>query len=334
MPEPRAKVVLHVPGPKAAPDGAALPGYMARLRRAFLEAGGQVEIRQRDLAALEAMGETLDLHLVWQGRIRHPRVLNTAPAYILPFWYLDPVGVFGASSLHDAHFEAPAQPEDAAKAFFERQRRRLVEGRQSRIIQPKEVTRLPKGAIAVFLQGWSEPTERPRHMPEDEMIEAVLADTGGRPVIVKPHPSTADLASFELIAKLKKRPGVTVTNANIHDMLAVADLSVSLCSSVALEGMLHRCPAVLFGRSDLHHCATTVTHAQDWPAARERALAQNWPYEAFIYWFLARNSINAGAPDLWAKSLERFARAGVSAADLGLDLTRLQPQAPAARPSP
>lgn len=325
MPEPHAKVVLHVPQPKAAPDGSALPGYMGRLRRAFSEAGGQVEIRLRDLAALEAMGDTPDLHLVWQGRIRHPRVLNTAPAYVFPFWYLDPVGVYGASSLHDAPFVAGAQPKAAAKAFFERQRRRLVEGRQSRIAQPKAVTHLPKGAIAVFLQGWSEPTERLRHMPEEEMIEAVLADTGGRPVIVKPHPSTADLASFELIARLQKHPGVTVTSANIHDMLAVADLTVSLCSSVALEGMLHRCPAVLFGRSDLHHCATTVRRAQDWPAARESALAQAWPYEAFVHWFLAKNTLNAGASDLWARSLERFARAGVSAADLGLDLNRLLP---------
>lgn len=333
MTRPAAGLVLHVPAPKAAADGSALPGYMGRMRRAFLEAGGRVEIRLRDIAALEAMGESDDLHLVWQGRIAHKRVFNTAPAYLTPFWYLDPQGVYGASSLHDARFEPQAQPKAAARAFYDRQVRRLVGQRQSRIAQPTAVTKLPKGAIAIFLQGWSEPTERLRHMTEEEMVETVLAARDGRPVIVKPHPSTADIASFELVGRLRKRRDVIVTEANIHDMLSVADLSVSLCSSVALEGMLHRCPAVLFGRSDLHHCAVTVREAAEWPAAMAAALARDWPFEAFLYWFLARNTINAGAPDLWARTLARFAASGIDAAALGLDLRRLLPEG-AAPPAP
>ncbi|MBD3787062.1 MAG: hypothetical protein IE922_08840 [Sphingomonadales bacterium] len=274
---------------------------------------------RRDPEALAGLGETADVHLVWQGRIRHPRVLNTAVAYVFPFWYLDPEGVYGASSLVGAPFDPGAVDAAAARTFFARQCNRLVARRESRIAQKREPTALPRGAIAVFLQGWSEPTERLRHMTEAEMLGAVLADTGGRPVIVKPHPNTADPETFELIAGLEGLPGVIVTDANVHDMLAVADLSVSLCSSVALEGMLHRVPAVLFGRSDLHHCAQTVTRARDWPAARNWALSRDWPFEAFVHWFLAQNTINAGAPDLWARTLARIAETtGIEADALGL----------------
>lgn len=320
MPGPEVGLILHMPGPMAAPDGSGLPGYLGRLFTTFTDAGARVAVRRRDPAALAAMEQTEDVHLVWQGRVRHPRVLNTAVAYLFPFWYLDPAGVYGASSLVTAPFDPATIDPRAAQAFFERQRNRLVARRESRIAQKREPTALPQHSIAIFLQGWSEPTERLRHMTEAEMLTAVLSDTGGRPVIVKPHPNTADPETFELIASLEGLPGVTVTDANVHDMLAAADLSVSLCSSVALEGMLHRVPAVLFGRSDLHHCAETVRAPGDWVAARERALARDWPFEAFVHWFLAGNTVNAGAPDLWARTLDRIeAATGLSAAALGLE---------------
>lgn len=319
MTGPEAGLILHMPGPMAAPDGSGLPGYLGRLFTTFSEAGGRVTVRRRDPVALASMGDTEDVHLVWQGRIRHPRVLNTAVAYLFPFWYLDPQGVYGASSLVTASFDPATIDAQAAQAFFARQCNRLVLRRESRIAQKREPTALPANAIAIFLQGWSEPTERLRHMTEAEMVAAVLADTGGRPVIVKPHPNTADPETFELIASLEGLPGVTVTDANVHDMLPVADLSVSLCSSVALEGMLHRVPAVLFGRSDLHHCAETVRAPGDWVAARDRALARNWPFETFVHWFLAGNTINAGAPDLWARTLGRIeAATGIAPEALGL----------------
>jgi hypothetical protein len=323
---PDGRIILHLPGAMAQPDGARLSGFLAKLHAGFTRAGARVEIRRRDFAALEALAETPDFHIVWQGRMRHPRLLNTAVGYIFPFWYLDAEGVYGASSLAHAAFDPAAQPAPEARAFVQRLRQRLVVPRQSRIDQPQSPTGpLPEGAIAIFLQGWSEPTERLRHMTEAEMVAAVLADTAGRPVIVKPHPLARDTETFELLAALQDDPRVTVSFGNIHDILASAALSVSLCSSVSLEGMLHRRPAVLFGRSDFHHCAETVTRAKDWPAAQARALARDWPFDAFLYWFLARQMVNAGRPDLLEQAAARIAATG---ADLGaLGLARLAPGA-------
>ena len=311
-----ANIILHLPAPMA--RQADLPGFPRLLRDQLTAAGARVDIRARDLDALNAMGDTPDLHIIWQGRIRHPRALNTAVGYIFPFWYLDPMGVFGESSLAGAQFDPAAQDPKASADLVARLTQRLVIPRKSRFDQPDTGETYREGCIAVFLQGWSEPTERLRYMSEAEMLDAVLRDTGGRPVVIKPHPNTRDRETFEMLATLADRPDVTVTFGNIHDILARAAVSVSLCSSVSLEGMLHRCPAVLFGRSDFHHCAMTVTTAADWPRARDTAIATDWPFAAFLHWFLEKGMINASRTEFVDLVAQRFAQNGIDLGPLSL----------------
>jgi hypothetical protein len=312
-----AQIVLHLPAPMA--QQAELAGFPRLLRDKLTEAGARMEIRVRDTEALGAMGDTPDLHIVWQGRIRHSRALNTAVAYIFPFWYLDPMGVYGESSLTQARFDPAEQDADACANLMARLTNRLVIPRKSRFDQPETDDVIPDNCIAVFLQGWSAPTERLRYITEEEMVAAVLADTGGRPVVLKPHPNTRDPETFEMLARLSKRPNVTVTFGNIHDILAKADLSVSLCSSVSLEGMLHGCPAVLFGRSDFHHCAATAKTAAEWPNARDRALGTDWPFAAFLHWFLEKGMLNASRSEFTELLAARIAQNGIDLAPLSLD---------------
>ena len=310
-------IVLHLPAPMV--RQAELAGFPRLLRDRLTEAGARVDICVRDTDALNAMGETPDLHIIWQGRIRHPRALNTAVGYIFPFWYLDPMGVYGESSLTQARFDAEAQDPSASADLMARLTNRLVIPRKSRFAQPETDDVIPDNCIAVFLQGWSAPTERLRYITEEEMVAAVLSDTGGRPVVLKPHPNTRDPETFEMLARLSKHPNVTITFGNIHDILAKADLSVSLCSSVSLEGMLHGCPAVLFGRSDFHHCAATAKTAAEWPAARETALRTDWPYAAFLHWFLEKGMVNASRSDFTQIVARRIAENGIDLAPLGLE---------------
>ena len=49
-----------------------------------------------------------------------------------------------------------------------------------------------------------------------------------------------------------------ISDANVHDILKACRATVSINSSVALEGFLHRKPAVLFGLADFHHFAGRV----------------------------------------------------------------------------
>ena len=120
-----------------------------------------------------------DFHFLHQAAHRQGNVLNTGMAYVAPFWYADPCGIYGQSSLVGAVFDPASVPAQAARGFRARSFRRLGEARLSRYAQPERVERFPAGCIAVFLQGASDFVEAARHMGTVEMIEAVLEAATG-----------------------------------------------------------------------------------------------------------------------------------------------------------
>lgn len=312
----RAAIQFHMPAHMAAPDGSRLPEFYRKLHSAFTARGAEVHILHRDLPALARPRQTQDFDFVHNGRIARDGLLNTGLGYLYPFWYMDPQGIFAQSAIADARFDAAAQPMAEAEAFAKRLYLRHAAARKSRYTQPEEVIEVPAGAIAVFLQDLSDPVERARHMDAKSMLKAVLADTGGMPVVVKPHPRNRGPETHGLLRWLGRRhPQVLVSEANVHDILARAALSVSISSAVSLEGMIHGVPAVLFGRSDFHHNAVTVRAPAEWPAARDRALGGTWPHAAFLWWFLHEQMIRSGSDDMMDVVLARMAARG---ADLAL----------------
>ncbi|MCV2871320.1 hypothetical protein OEZ71_03320 [Defluviimonas sp. WL0050] len=312
----RPGLILHVPLHMMASDGADLPGFFQKIRSGFLARGAHVEVRWRDIEALTNMGDTGDIHLVHNGRIRHPRVLNTGLAYIYPFWYCDPHGIFGDSSLAAETFRPDDVDPALANVFLMHQTRRLVDRRQSRYDQPQDRRTFPKNAIAVFLQGDSDPVNRARYMSEREMFSAVLASRGDRTVILKPHPRNLTGDTAHILAVAGQSPGVVITDANVHDILASSDVTVTATSATALESMIHRVPVVLCGRSDLHHCAVTIRHPDEMHGALRVATNTPFPFAEFLYWFLAQNTLNAGSATLIDDTLARMTQHGVDTTGL------------------
>ena len=51
---------------------------------------------------------------------------------------------------------------------------------------------------------------------------------------------------------------VFLSDANVHDILKQAIVTVSMNSTLALEGFVHRTPAILFGQAEFHHIAGRV----------------------------------------------------------------------------
>lgn len=306
-----------MPQHMAAPDGSELPLFYKMLRQKLTQRGADVQIVTRAAEWMAAGLRPGDFHFVHQGRAPGPRVLNCAVAYLNPFFYADPQGIYFESTNTAAPFDAAQIPADRAAIFFDDLVSRHVTPRRSRYAQPPEVRDFPPGAIAVFLQDWSLPVDRARFMGAKAMLAAVLAHRGGRPVIVKPHPRNQGIETLELLDLLREHPDVIVTDANLHDILRQAAVSVSISSSVAVEGMLHRVPAVLFGRSDLHFCAHTVQVPGDWPAALTRALATDWPFAPFLFWLLHRRSVRTG-PGMMGPMLKRMKAAQADFVALGL----------------
>lgn len=318
MPE-RPAIRLHLPR-HMLDDPARRPAFYTRLVRGLQELGARVEWQHRDASRLRSGPEGGHVDLVHATAIGRPQALTLGVAYLDRFQYLDPDGIFFESSTTRARFRPEAMAPDLALRFLTDLRALYVTPRQSRHKQPEAVAQFAGGHIAVFLQDLSDPVLRARHMTAEQMLAAVLSHRDGRDVVIKPHPRNLGPETEALLAGLRDLPGVTVTGANLHDILAGAAISVSLSSSVGLEGMLHGVPAVFFGASDLHHNAVTVRAPEDWPQALARALATDWPHAQFLLWFLRRRNIDARRPFM-ARVLERIAASGGDLAALGLPET-------------
>ena len=294
-----------------------MPPFYHRLVAALGALGARVDLCHRDAEALRRGPRGGDVDLVHAAAIGRPQALTLGVAYLDRFQYLDPDGIFFESSTVRARFRPEAIPADLAQRFLADLQAHYVTPRRSRHMQPTEQTRFPGGHIAIFLQDLSDPVERARHMTAPAMVETVLAHRDGRPVVIKPHPRNAGHETAAILSALRGRPGVTVTDANLHDILAGAAVSVSISSSVGLEGMLQGVPPVFFGASDLHHNAVTVRDRADWPAALQRALHSDWPHAQFLLWFLRRRNIDTRRPFM-DKVLDRIAASGGDLAARGL----------------
>lgn len=251
------------------------------------------------------------LHIVENGRMQGEGWLNAATAYLQGFWHLDPVGVLAESSAADADPDLSQVDPGEAQSFFLSLRDALVLPRRSRFKQPEAVAQdLPQGCVAVFLQGRAAFQAGRCHVKMDRLIEAVAKGAGGRPVLVKPHPRAVEFGR-EAIARAQLRGAeVQVTDANVHDVLATAVVTVSANSAAAMEGFLHRKPAILFGRSDFSGLSVRARDEADFPRALGLALAEDWPYPEMLYWYFSSHTVELDAPDFEARVWRAFARVG------------------------
>lgn len=311
------KILIHLPRHMLAEIADGRPHFYNHVLGALEGMGAEVAQVTRAPGNPAPDPDDGDFHLVHQGSHRQQNALNTGMAYVAPFWYADPLGIYGESSLFRAEFDPAEVDPGAAQRFFTRTHRRLALARRSRYEQKATRTGFPPGVVGVFLQGESDFTRRAAHLEEREMIEGALA-SGAGPVVVKPHPLGSDPALAMWLEDQVKAGRLTITDANVHDILARACVTLSISSAVALEGMLHRVPAVLCGRSDLRHCAVTAHRGADVAEAIDTARAGSWPFAAFLYWFLALNMLNTGADDFTDRLRGRIAPRLENPASFGL----------------
>jgi hypothetical protein len=198
-------------------------------------------------------------------------------------------------------------------------RARHVEKRQSKYAQPEGQATFPPGALSVFFQGSYPVASGATFISDLEMLRTVLRHAGDRPVIAKPHPLVSapeDIAAAKALAQRDSR--LIVTQANVHDILAASAATVSINSTVALEGFLHRVPAILFGRADFHHFAGTVARPDDFDAVLAQELTRKGGYAQYLTWYFRQNCVPLHAKDLEARIWRIFSDAGFDRARFGL----------------
>ncbi len=254
-------------------------------------------------------------HIVHAGRLRHPRVLNAAKAYLEGFYSLDPWGYRMFSSTGTRAF-VPSGDAAADLAFFHRLRARTVDRRLSMQRQPEDRVDVSDHVIAVFLQAEDDREVGEKcHLTYRQMIRALLARNDGREIHIKPHPKDRNMDSFDWLARqMRKHARLKLFAGNIHDLLAKADVVVTVNSAVGIEAFLHRKPVVLCGSADFHHLCETVTRRGEMDAAIRRAEARqsagDWPHQAYLHWYYGRICIEAAAPDTVTRVIARIAEHG------------------------
>ena len=321
-----AAIVFHLPRRYLA-DYATI-GHLrlfARIAQVLPPLGARIEVRDRRLLPFEGMDAARyadgNLHIIENGRVQGRGVLNAMMAYLPPWWHLDPVGVLAESGIGARVYDRALVPVKPAMALLGKLRDRWVTPRRSRHTRAEAVAGLPKGCIAVFMQGTLPHARGLAHCSPGAMLAAVARGAGGRPVLAKPHPLATE-HDLAVIAQVQAQ-GVTVTatDANLHDILAACAVTVSFNSAVAIEGFLHRKPAILFGPSDFHHFAETVTDPAAFPQALARALARpKEGYAQFLHWYFARQCLNVDGKRFRDKLLVILDAAGFPAERLGINV--------------
>lgn len=317
-----ARVILHLPEP-AMGTFRTMPtfGIHSAIERLVLERGGQVLIvpQGNKLFRREPLPGDGDLHVVEYGRASGPGYLNAAAAYFDGFFHLDPEGVLAEASTRHLTYNAGAIDQAKAEAFMNWLKSRFADQRHSRHRQKKAVMRLPKDSIAVFLQGPMPELRGHAHMSTADMLRAVTQGARGRPVVVKPHPLKPDLGAEQIARAVAEGASLLQTDANVHDILAAAAVTVSINSATGFEGFLHAKPAIFFGRTDFHQCVETVQRPEEFPHALERALTRKSNYAEAMYWYFGQHGFWLDDLHLNAKLLALFDEAGFSQERLGLD---------------
>lgn len=251
------------------------------------------------------------LHIFDHSAVQAKGVLNAAVSYFWGYWQLDPQGVHGRSQIAQARFDPEMVDFKIAQPYFQKLRRQYVNHRHSRYDQPHSWQDFPDGAVSIFFQGRDPILQKTCDFSDLEIVNIVREYAGDRPIIVKPHPLLADVFVVKDVLEIAESdPRIIVTDANVHDILRASDVTVSMHSTVALEGYLHRKPTILFGRSDFHHIAEVVQKREEFPGALACALEGKRLFQKYLYWFLEEQSINLNADDAEDRIWQRFAQAG------------------------
>ncbi len=299
-------IVFHVPRSWLGFGGAGLRPFYLRLTEGLKARGVAFDVVILDRETLsETVAADEAMHVVHHGRYAHPRVRNADVAYIYPFWNFDPQGIRAFSSIAQKPFIQDDIDPDIARPFFRRLRQRNVQGRRSRYEQPEAVTALKPVKASVFLQ-----SEGHRVVGETcyldrwQMLEAVCASVDG-PVVVKPHPRDVDPATRDGLRDLCDRfAHLTVSDGNIHDLIAASERVVTINSAVGIEAYLHRKPVVLCGQSDFHHIADVARSEADLTAVLKRPPRKR-AYDRFVWWYFADQCLSSTDPDLVDRMLAR-----------------------------
>ncbi|MEM9009417.1 MAG: hypothetical protein AAGE59_38690 [Cyanobacteria bacterium P01_F01_bin.86] len=293
-------IILHLKTKDTKRDFRGLHLQFYKVLRAITEKHGiNLNVRARDAdigVGTRAINDDRfndgNLHIIDDRSVIAANVLNSSVAYFWKYWHLDGQGTKAFSSIGNEHYKTEMMSYRRARIFFEKMRFRYVEKRRSKYAQPTGFQQFPGGSVSVFFQGQYPISAGTTKFMNIKMLKTVPQEVGDRPIIVKPRLKASSPEDKEKAKDIASRDDrVVIVDANVHDILASSAATVSINSTVALEGFLHYVPAILFGKSDFKHFASTVTEKRSFKDALDQELQRADCYEQYFAWYFLKNCI-------------------------------------------
>ncbi len=242
-------------------------------------------------------------HIFHINGAQGPRALNMRKSFYNPFWTIEKPHTRHFGRIAHKAFDPRIVGPGLARPFFNHmQKTRIETGSTGLNI---------KGYVLLPMQG-KLCKKRPWQFADlATMVRTIRTHDPDRKIILKPHPREVySTAERTLVKELAQLPNVEVVDAPIHALLASCAYVATHNSAVAFEGILLKKPAILFAKAHYHHLFPTIRKPEDATAAFARVQGEDFPFGAYLYWYLQMNSINVRQPSATAKIIEAMHESG------------------------
>lgn len=289
MTEPKvARFYLHKPLKQRAESGN--HNFINKLTEVLTEAGFRVAFHNDTMAEQLKGANRPGYSIVLMNEPLNKRGLTMRLNYFYPFWHLETRAKRWEWPVAQAAFNATQIPAGRARIFTRTWKERLFE-------QP-DAAATCDGYVYVPLQGKLLTHRSFQSCSPLEMLDQLLEHEPDRQIRTTLHPkedyTQPELDGLEALTR--KHPRLSLENRPMEDLLRGCDYVATQNSSVALMGYFWHKPAVLFGQIDFHHIAANVPRLGA-KQAIHMAPQMTPDFDAYLWWFLQEQSINAGRPE-------------------------------------
>ncbi|MGV8954846.1 MAG: hypothetical protein ACOH2M_27355 [Cypionkella sp.] len=276
--------------------------------RALAEGYAPALLHSPSALSTEALGDTQHLHLMIGPRAPvGPHIWHVHPSYLRGFWYLDRLGVNMQSSLSAMPFPPQAIDAKAARYFFDGVAGWTLRQNASKFAQADRRP-LPPAYAVIYAQDLEHFATPVHYINTVKILRTVARAAQGARVYVKPHPAQGPVIAALIAAEVARFGNLVLSQASIHDLTAASARVVTQNSAAGFEALLQRKPVLTCADCD-YHAATTVVrkpHQMAQALANAPARAASFPFEAYVYWFLAQQMLEPTKPDFEDRAWTRL----------------------------
>jgi hypothetical protein len=285
-----------------------LVGEVGRQAKA---AGGAITFVQE---GVDELFDPAPLTLSYHTHGQRPGRMHFKEADLTEYFSLDPGGYAGWSTLASKSVEGLPLgkfAKDEVEAFFDAERRRIIEANHSKYAQdaPLNQEPLPPRYIFVAMQTRFDRVQQLARVPMLDMLDIVVRRFSGSEhrIVVKRHPRCTNNGVAETLARLAADGTIILRDDSIHSLIAGADAVVTVNSGVGSEAAIHLKPVYTFGAAEYAPIVHNVGSEADFVAKTSpiRLAVSEENIKRFVYFYRNEFLLHIDVPHLRESAVRR-----------------------------